>query len=72
MNKQQILKPFGKKLKKERNNKGLSQLELAISAKVGLSTVSMAETAKQDLTMKTIYKLAKALEIEPYKLLKFD
>jgi HTH-type transcriptional regulator / antitoxin HipB len=72
MNKKQILESFGQKIKKERKNKGLSQLELALAAKVGIATISMAEVAKQDLTMKTLYKIAKALKIEPYELLKFD
>jgi len=71
MNKEKILKSFGEKLKNERRKNGLSQLELAEKAKVGLATISMAEIAQQDLTTKTLYKIAKALDIEPYELLKF-
>ncbi len=72
MNKQEILTKFGANLKKYRKGKKLSQLDLANAAKTGISTISMAEIGKQDLTMKTLYKIAKALDIEPYKLLKFD
>lgn len=52
--------------------KGLSQEDLACDADVSRSTVSMIETAQNDITLTKIKKIAMALGVEPYELLKFD
>ena len=67
-----LLKKFAKKLKKLREEKGLTQETLACDANISRSTISMVEINKRDITLAKLEKIAKALEIEPYELLKFD
>ena len=71
MNKR-FLQRLGKKLKKLRNERGLTQDDLACDAGLSRSTISMIEVAKRDLTVSKLTQIAKALEIESYELLKFD
>ncbi|OGI23349.1 MAG: hypothetical protein A2255_08250 [Candidatus Melainabacteria bacterium RIFOXYA2_FULL_32_9] len=67
-----FLKKVGNKIQTLRKEKGLSQEELACDAKVSRSTISMIETAQNDITLSKIKRIAKALDVEPYELLKFD
>ncbi|EKE03390.1 MAG: transcriptional regulator, XRE family protein [uncultured bacterium] len=67
-----FLKKVGNKIQTLRKEKGLSQEELACDAKVSRSTISMIETAQNDITLSKIKRIAKALDTEPYELLKFD
>ncbi|OGH97567.1 MAG: hypothetical protein A2104_03040 [Candidatus Melainabacteria bacterium GWF2_32_7] len=67
-----FLKKVGNKIQTLRKEKGLSQEELACDAKVSRSTISMIETAQNDITLSKIKRIAKALNVEPYELLKFD
>lgn len=67
-----FLQNIGKKIKNLRKEKGLSQEELACDANVSRSTIGMIETARTDITLSKIKRIAKALEVEPYELLKFE
>ena len=67
-----FLKKVGNKIQTLRKEKGLSQEELACDAKVSRSTISMIETAQNDITLSKIKRIARALDAEPYELLKFD
>lgn len=67
-----FIKKVGKNIKKLREAKGLTQVELAVDANMASSTIGMLETAQNDMTLSKINAIAKALEIEAYKLLKFD
>lgn len=67
-----FLKKVGNRIKSLRKEKGLSQEELACDANVARSTISMIETAKNDITLSKIKKIATALGVKPYELLKFD
>lgn len=67
----QFLKKVGKRIKFLREEKGLSQEELACDANVSRSTISMIETAQNDITLTKIKRIAVALGVEPYELLKF-
>lgn len=67
-----LLKNFSIKLKELREKKGLTQEELACDAEVSRSTIGMIEVGKRDITLGKLEKLAKALDVEPYELLKFD
>jgi len=67
-----FLKKVGNRIKFLRIEKGLSQEELACDANVSRSTIGMIETARTDVTLSKIKRIAKALEVEPYELLKFD
>lgn len=63
---------FAMKLKVERAKKGLSQEQLAELAKVSSSTISLVERGVQSPTVETVGAIAKALDIELYKLFIFD
>jgi transcriptional regulator with XRE-family HTH domain len=63
---------FGKNLRKLRKTKGLSQEDLANDADIPLSQVGRIERGEVNTTISTAYVLAKALDIEIYKLFKFD
>ncbi len=67
-----FIEKVGRNVKKFREAKGLTQVELGIDADIASSTVGMIETANNDMTLSKINAIAKALEIEAYMLLKFD
>ncbi|HPT41658.1 MAG TPA: helix-turn-helix transcriptional regulator [Candidatus Gastranaerophilaceae bacterium] len=67
-----FIKKIGKNIKKYREAKGLTQIELAVDADMASSTIGMIETAQNDMTLSKINSIAKALNIDAYKLLKFD
>ncbi len=67
-----FLRKVGSRIKSLRKAKGLSQEELACDADVSRSTISMIETAQNDITLSKIKKIAEALNVEPYELLKFN
>jgi transcriptional regulator with XRE-family HTH domain len=58
------------KLKALREQRGLSQEELAAAAGLSRTYLARLETARQDPTLSTIEKLAKALNVDVAKLLK--
>ena len=65
MNKEDILKKVGNKIKEVRTRKGLSQVEL--TARMELSTdpnnISRLEAGRNNLTIFTLARIAKALEV---------
>jgi len=61
---------FGKNLKRIRTKKGMSQGAIARSLGVGRSFITNIENGKTNLTLATIMRIAKALDITPDKLLK--
>lgn len=67
-----FIEKVGRNIKQLREAKGLTQIELGVDANIAPSTVGMIETAKNDITLSKINAIAKALEIEAYKLLMFD
>lgn len=67
-----FIEKVGKNIKKLREQKGLTQVELSVDADMASSTIGMIETAQNDITLSKINAIAKALGIEAYKLLKFD
>jgi transcriptional regulator with XRE-family HTH domain len=68
--KSNILIKFGNKLRVERLKLGISQEELAARASVHRTYIGMIERAEKNITLENIEKIAKALDIEIYKLLK--
>ncbi|BAY63070.1 helix-turn-helix transcriptional regulator [Calothrix sp. FACHB-1219] len=62
--KEQILVNFGKKVRKERLKKGLSQEKLAEIAGVHRTYIGMVERAEKNITLLNIEKIAIALNIE--------
>lgn len=68
--KKQILVKFGQRVRQEREKLGLSQEELANKAKVHRTYIGMIERAEKNITLVNIEKIAKALNIEVWNLLK--
>lgn len=69
MNKR-FIKKVGNNIKLFRNERGLTQEGLALESNISTSTIGMIETARNDITLSKIYAIAKALNVEPYELLK--
>lgn len=65
-----ILIKFGKRVKKLRKAKGLSQEELAHLAGLHRTYVGMIERAEKNITLNNIEKIATALDTEIYNLFK--
>lgn len=67
-----FIKKVGNRIKTLRIQKGLTQDALATDANISRSTIGMVESAKNDITLSKINKIAKALGVEPYEILKFN
>lgn len=65
-----IQKRFGDKLREIRNQKGLSQEELAFKAGLHRTYISDIERGFRNVSLKNIEKIAMALGIAPNLLLK--
>lgn len=65
------LKAFGKNLRKLREAKGISQETLSNDAEVGKNQVGLIERGEINVTICTIKKLAKHIDVEPKDLLDF-
>ncbi len=72
MNDETVLKNLGLKLKYERLKKGYTQERLAEKVEVHEKYISLLETGKQNVTLKTLNRIANVLEVEIYKFLMFD
>lgn len=66
-----FLENIGKNIKYLRKNQGFSQERLAERIGMSRNNLGMIERAKENIPILTLYKIAKALDIEPYELLKF-
>ena len=65
-----LARSFGKVLRELRTRKKLSQENLAFDAKMDRTFISMLERGVRQPTLETIFRLAKILEIEPWKMVK--
>ena len=63
---------FGNRIKNLRVNKNLSQEMLANDADIPINQIGRIERAEISTSLKTIYKIAKALDIEVIELFKFE
>ena len=66
-----ILKKFGTKLQKVRKSKGISQEELAAQLSMHRVYIGMIERGERNPTIRTLYKIAKALKVDSSELLPF-
>jgi transcriptional regulator with XRE-family HTH domain len=64
-NKRSIEELFGDALKQLRNDKGLSQEELGFESGYHRTYISLLERGKKSPSLKTIFQLAKALDVTP-------
>jgi len=56
------------RLKKHRNRRGLTQIELAKISDVGRATIADLEAGKRGAYQSTVKKLARALKVRPHEL----
>lgn len=68
----EILSSFGKRLHKQRTDLNLSQEKLAEIAGFDRTYISLLERGIRNPSLVNIFRLAKALNTSPDKLLKFD
>ncbi len=59
-----FLKQFGKRLRKIRLDSSLSQEDLANDSNIPINQIGRIERAQINTTLKTIFKIAKALDID--------
>lgn len=72
MNDVEILKNMGLKIKFKRLQKGFTQEHLAELIDVHEKYIGKIETGRQNITIKTLNRIANALEINIHTLLMFD
>lgn len=65
-------KAFGENLRKIRTKKGLTMMELAFEADIEYSQIAKIERGLSNPTISTTYILAKALDLKPVELFRFD
>lgn len=69
----QFLKNIGFRIQFFRKKMDLSQEQLAEKCDLSYSTISHLEsTTPCSVSLRALYQIAVALEVEPYQLLKFD
>lgn len=66
-----ILIKFGKKMQKIRKAKGVSQEELAAKLFMHRNYIGMIERGERNPTIRTLYKVSKALGVNSHELLPF-
>jgi transcriptional regulator with XRE-family HTH domain len=66
-----FIKKFGKNLSEIRKERKLSQEELAFKCELEYSQISRIERGIINTSISNIYKIAKALDIQPKELLDF-
>jgi transcriptional regulator with XRE-family HTH domain len=63
------IRSFGRVLRRLRKSSGLSQEALALDAGVQRNYISLLELGRNQPTINVIFRLSKALEIKPAKLI---
>lgn len=66
-----LLKSFGRRLKQERLDAGLSQEQLAMKAKLSRNFIGMLERGERNITILSVDKIAKVLKVKSKDLLDF-
>ena len=71
MEKSEILKIVGKRIKKLRESKGLSQVDLVgkMQGEIDPTNISRIESGRTNPTVYTLFRIAEALEVNPKELL---
>ena len=74
MEKSEILKIIGKRIKEMRESKGLSQVDLVgkMSGEIDPTNISRIESGRTNPTIFTLFRIADALEVKPSELLNVD
>lgn len=66
----QLLNRIGRKIKLLREEKGFSQHELSVEAEIPKNQIGRIERQEINTTILTLHKIAKALEVDIYELVK--
>ena len=66
----EYLKELGANIKRLRLKKGMTQTQLGLNCDFERGNMRRIEAGRTSPTLKTLIKIADALEIEPYQLLK--
>ena len=66
-----VLEKFGRQMQKARKEKGISQEELAAQLSMHRNYIGMIERGERNPTIRTLYKIAKALKVRADDLLPF-
>ncbi len=66
-----INKKLGKRIKELRKIKGFSQEKFAEAIDIATNSLSLIETGNGFMTLATLDRMCKALEVEPYEIFKF-
>ena len=64
-------KKFGQRLRSLRKERGMTQEQLSFEVEADNSYIANIENAHRDIPLSRIRLIAKALNVEPYELLKF-
>ncbi len=67
----QILEKFGQKMQKVRQSSGVTQEELAARLSMHRTYIGLIERGERNPTIRTLYKIAKALKVSAGELLPF-
>ncbi len=70
--KSEINKKLGKRIQYLRQQRGLSQEKLAESIGIATTSLSYVETGRGFMTLATLEKLAKVLDVELYEIFQFS
>ncbi|MET3731474.1 helix-turn-helix domain-containing protein [Moheibacter stercoris] len=73
MDKSDILKSVGLKIKKLRETKGLSQVDLVgkMQGNIDTTNISRIESGRTNPTLYTLYRIAEALEVKVNDLIEY-
>ena len=66
-----ILEKFGDKMQKARKGKGVTQEELAAKLSMHRTYIGLIERGERNPTIRTLYKISKALGVQASDLLPF-
>jgi len=72
MNEENILLQFGKHVKKLRQQKKLSQEQLALIADLDRTYISGIERGKRNVSLINLFKIAKSLNIPAHEIISFE
>ncbi|KKR80661.1 MAG: DNA-binding protein [Candidatus Daviesbacteria bacterium GW2011_GWA1_41_61] len=67
----QVLEKFGQKMQKVRQSSGVTQEELAARLGMHRTYIGLIERGERNPTIRTLYKIAKALKVPASDLLPF-
>ena len=67
----EFIKKIGNRIKELRLEKNMTQLDLAVASNIDERQIQRLEASHTSPTIKTLYKVAKGLDMDVYLLLKF-